>query len=118
MSKWVEGKVINLRQWTAELYSVQLEAEISPFTAGQFTRIALEIDGEMVARPYSFVNGPDNPLYEFYFITVKDGPLTGELVKLNPGDPLFIAPKGDVIHRYSHRAISIHHDHRSCLGEI
>jgi ferredoxin/flavodoxin---NADP+ reductase len=94
MSKWVEGKVINLRQWTAELYSVQLEAEISPFTAGQFTRIALEIDGEMVARPYSFVNGPDNPLYEFYFITVKDGPLTGELVKLNPGDPLFIAPKG------------------------
>ena len=94
MSKWVEGKVINLRQWAAELYSVQLEAEISPFTAGQFTRLALEIDGEMVARPYSFVNGPDNPLHEFYFITVEDGPLTGELIKLKPGDPLFIAPNG------------------------
>ncbi|NOR40736.1 MAG: ferredoxin--NADP(+) reductase [Gammaproteobacteria bacterium] len=94
MSKWVEGKVINLRQWTAELYSVQLEAEISPFTAGQFTRLALEINGEMVARPYSFVNGPDNPLHEFYFITVNDGPLTGELIKLKPGDPLFITPNG------------------------
>ena len=94
MSKWVEGKVINLRQWTDELYSVQLEAEISPFTAGQFTRLALEIDGEMVARPYSFVNGPDNSVHEFYFITVMDGPLTGELVKLKTGDTLFIAPKG------------------------
>ena len=94
MSKWVEGKVINLRQWTDELYSVQLEAAISPFTAGQFTRLALEIDGEMVARPYSFVNGPDNSVHEFYFITVMDGPLTGELVKLKTGDTLFIAPKG------------------------
>ena len=94
MSKWVEGKVVNLRQWTDELYSIQLEADLAPFTAGQFTRLALEIDGEMVARPYSFVNGPDNPLHEFYFITVKGGPLTAKLVKLKPGDPLFIAPRG------------------------
>jgi len=94
MSKWIEGKVTNLRQWTAKLYSVQLEAEISPFTAGQFTRLALEINGEMVARPYSFVNGPDDSVYEFCFVTVRDGPLTGELIKLKPGDPLFIAPNG------------------------
>jgi ferredoxin--NADP+ reductase len=93
MSKWVEGKVSKLHQWTAELYSVHIEADIAPFTAGQFTRLALEIDGEMVARPYSFVNGPENPLHEFTFITVRDGPLTGELIKLKPGDPLFIAPR-------------------------
>ena len=66
----------------------QVEADIAPFRAGQFTRLALEIDGEMVARPYSFVNGPDNPLHEFYFITVPDGPLTRELVRLQPGDGL------------------------------
>ena len=94
MSKWVEGKVTNLRPWTAELYSIQLEAEISPFTAGQFTRLALEIDGEMVARPYSFVNGPGDSTCEFYFVTVRDGPLTGELIKLKPGDSLFIAANG------------------------
>jgi len=93
MSTWIEGKVLNLRQWTAELYSVQVEADVAPFTAGQFTRVALEIDGEMVARPYSFVNGPDNPVHEFYFILVKDGPLTHELVKLKRGDRLFLAPK-------------------------
>lgn len=93
MSKWVEGKVVRLRQWTDELYSVQVEADIAPFTAGQFNRLALEIDGEMIARPYSFVNGPDNPIHEFYFITVKDGPLTAELVKLNSGDRLYLAAK-------------------------
>ncbi|MBT8116363.1 MAG: ferredoxin--NADP(+) reductase [Gammaproteobacteria bacterium] len=93
MSKWIEAKVTRLQQWTHELYSVQVDAKIPPFTAGQFTRLALEIDGEMVARPYSFVNGPDNPVHEFYFITVKDGPLTAELVRLKPGDSLYIAPK-------------------------
>lgn len=94
MSKWLEGTVVNLQQWTSELYSIQLEADIAPFTAGQFTRLALEIDGEMVARPYSFVNGPDNPLHEFYFITVPDGPLTRRLVQLQPGEALYIAPRG------------------------
>ena len=94
MSTWVKGTVVNLRQWTDELYSVQLEADIASFTAGQFIRVALEIDGEMVARPYSFVNGPDNPVHEFTFILVKDGPLTHELIKLKRGDTLFLAPRG------------------------
>lgn len=93
MSKWIEGSVVGMRQWTDELYSVQLEADIAPFTAGQFTRLAMEIDGKMVARPYSFVNGPANPVHEFYFIIVPDGPLSNRLVKLKTGDPLFIAPK-------------------------
>jgi len=94
MSAWVKGTVVNLRQWTNELYSVQVEADVAPFTAGQFTRVALEIDGEMVARPYSFVNGPDNPVHEFYFILVQDGPLTHEMIKLKRGDALFLAPRG------------------------
>ena len=94
MSKWVEGKVVNLRQWTDALYSLQLEADIAPFTAGQFARLALEIDGEMVARPYSFVNAPDNPVHEFCFIIVPEGPLSNHLIRLTPGDTVFIAPRG------------------------
>ena len=93
MSSWVRATVVQLRQWTDELYSIQVEADIAPFTAGQFTRLALEINGEMVARPYSFVNGPDNPVHEFYFILVHDGPLTHELIKLKAGDTLFLAPR-------------------------
>ena len=34
MSTWVEGTVVNLRQWTDELYSVQVEADIAAFAAG------------------------------------------------------------------------------------
>lgn len=94
MSTWVEGTVVRLRKWTDELYSLQLKADIAPFTAGQFTRIALDINGERVARPYSFVNGPDNPLLEFYFIIVPHGPLTHHLIDLQPGAPVFIAPRG------------------------
>jgi len=93
MSKWVAGRVVRLHQWTADLYSIQVEADVAPFTAGQFNRLALEIDGEMVARPYSFVNGPDNPLNEFCFTVVKDGPLTHELIRLKGGDSLYLAPK-------------------------
>lgn len=93
MSKWVAGKVVRLRQWTNDLYSIQVEADIAPFTAGQFNRLALEIDGEMVARPYSFVNGPDNAVHEFCFTVVKDGPLTHELIRLKTGDSLHLAPR-------------------------
>ena len=94
MASWVEGKVVQLHRWTHELYSLQLEADIAPFVAGQFARLGLEIDGAIVARPYSFVNGPEDPVHEFYFICVPGGPLTARLVKLQPGDSLFIAPKG------------------------
>ena len=94
MSKWIAGKVVRLHQWTDDLYSIQVEADIAPFTAGQFNRIALEINGEMVARPYSFVNGPGSAVHEFCFTVVKDGPLTHALIRLKAGDPLHLAPRG------------------------
>jgi ferredoxin--NADP+ reductase len=93
VSAWIEGTVVRLRRWTDELYSLQVKADISPFTAGQFTRLALDIDGERVARPYSFVNTPDNPVLEFYFIIVPHGPLTHELIRLQPGDRIYIASR-------------------------
>jgi ferredoxin--NADP+ reductase len=93
MSRWVEGSVVDLRQWTEELYSLKVSADIDPFIAGQFTRIAREIGGEIIARPYSFVNAPDNPVLEFYFITVPAGPLSHELIHLGPGDSILVAPR-------------------------
>jgi ferredoxin--NADP+ reductase len=93
MSQWVEGEVVELRQWTEELYSLQVRADIAPFVAGQFTRVARNIGGEIIARPYSFVNAPDNPVLEFYFITVPAGPLSHELIRLGPGDDILVAPR-------------------------
>jgi ferredoxin--NADP+ reductase len=93
MSRWVDGRVIALRQWTDRLYSLQVNADVGPFQAGQFTRLALDIDGERIARPYSFINAPDDPVLEFYFIVVPDGPLTHELTRLQPGDTVYLAPR-------------------------
>jgi ferredoxin--NADP+ reductase len=92
MSRWVEGRVVAHKRWTAELASISVEADVLPFEAGQFAKLALEVDGEMLARPYSFVNSPHESPHEFYYITVPDGPLTQRLAVLEPGDRLFVSP--------------------------
>ncbi len=91
MVNWVQGTVHQKITWTDRLFSLQIDAELMPFTAGQFTRLALHIDGERVARPYSFVNAPDEPLAEFYFNVVPGGPLSGRLATLEAGDKIEIA---------------------------
>jgi ferredoxin--NADP+ reductase len=93
VSKWVEGRVVALKPWSERLFSIQIAAEVEPWQAGQFTKIALDIDGERVGRPYSYVNPPHRNPLEFYFITVPGGPLTAHLVELKAGDPIFVAPK-------------------------
>ena len=58
MSDWIEGKVVENIRWHDSLFSLKVEADISPFKAGQFASLALDIDGERVARPYSFLSAP------------------------------------------------------------
>ena len=91
MSAWLEGKVIEHRAWTDALFSLRVEAPKLRFEAGQFVRIGLEIGGELVARPFSFVNPPDDPVLEFYGIVVPEGPLSPLLARLKPGDSLQVA---------------------------
>lgn len=92
-SKWIEGRVVDQRRWTDRLYSIRVDAAVEPFRAGQFGRLALEIGGEMVGRPYSFVNAPHETPHEFYYIHLDDGPLTSRLVPLVSGDRIFVAPR-------------------------
>lgn len=90
--KWIEGRVVGQTRWTERLYSLRVEAQGPAFQAGQFAKLALEIDGEMVARPYSFVNAPGTQPHEFYYVTAPGGPLTVRLVTLVPGDNIKLAP--------------------------
>ncbi|MBZ0070581.1 MAG: ferredoxin--NADP reductase [Thiohalobacteraceae bacterium] len=92
MADWLEGRIIERVQWTAGLYSLRFEAPLGAFKAGQFVRIALDIDGEHVARPYSLVNAPHEPYLEVYFNVVSSGPLSPRLAGLGPGDTLWISP--------------------------
>jgi ferredoxin/flavodoxin---NADP+ reductase len=89
--KWLEGRVIENRHWTEALFSLRVEGPRLDFEAGQFVRIALDIGGERVARPFSFVNPPQDPVLEFYGIVVPEGPLSPPLAKLAPGDTLYVA---------------------------
>jgi ferredoxin/flavodoxin---NADP+ reductase len=91
-SRWLEGRVIENRHWTEALFSLRVEAPPVLFEAGQFVRIALDIEGERLARPFSFVNAPSDPVLEFYGIVVPEGRLSPRLARLAPGDALFIAP--------------------------
>ncbi len=93
MSEWISGRVTGKRQWTEKLYSLQVEADIAPFTAGQFARLALDLGGERVARPYSFVNAPGEHPLEFYFVVIPDGRLSPRLAELAPGDRLWVAQR-------------------------
>ena len=93
MSKWVEGTVVAQKHWTGFLYSLQVKAELAPFQAGQFTKLALAVDGEMVGRPYSFVNAPLARPHEFHYVVLPDHPLTPRLCKLEAGDSVYLAPQ-------------------------
>jgi ferredoxin--NADP+ reductase len=88
---WLEGRVIENRHWTPALFSLRVEGASLEFEAGQFVRIALDIGAERVARPFSFVNPPQDPVLEFYGIVVPEGPLSPQLARLGPGDTLHVA---------------------------
>jgi ferredoxin/flavodoxin---NADP+ reductase len=93
MSRWVEGTVAGQKRWTERLYSLSVNADVKPFEAGQFAKLALAVGGEMVARPYSFVNAPNERPHEFYYVTLPQGPLTQRLARLEAGDNVYLAPQ-------------------------
>lgn len=92
-AKWVEGTVVDQRRWTERLFSLQVDAPVDPFKAGQFGKLALEIDGAVVSRPYSYVNAPHERPLEFYYILLDSGPLTSRLIHLERGDPILLASR-------------------------
>ena len=93
MQKWIEGTVVDQKRWTETLFTLYVKAEHLAFEAGQFAKLALAVDGEMVARPYSFVNAPKERPHEFYYVTLPEGPLTQRLAKLEAGDTIYLAPR-------------------------
>jgi len=90
MADWVTGKVTQIQHWTDSLFSLTVRAPIKPFTAGQFTKLGLEIDGERVQRAYSYVNAPGNENLEFYLVNVPEGKLSPRLHAMQPGDELMV----------------------------
>lgn len=93
MAKWHSGKVLENRRWNERLTSLRFEAPLQGFESGQFVRVGLELDGEIVARPYSLVNTPDESALEIYFNIVDEGPLSPKLFDLQAGDDILVAER-------------------------
>ncbi|EXJ14063.1 ferredoxin--NADP reductase [Imhoffiella purpurea] len=90
MNDWVKATVVGRHQWAEGLFSLQFEAPIADYVAGQYIKVALDIEGERVGRPYSLVNAPQDRPLEIYFNEVPSGPLTPPLSALNPGDSVWL----------------------------
>ncbi|SHH77109.1 ferredoxin--NADP reductase [Ferrimonas marina] len=93
MSTWVQGKVVERIDWNERLFSLKVEAEVEPFIAGQFGKLALEQNGERVQRAYSYVNPPESPVLEFLAVNVEEGQLSPKLQDLTPGDSVMVSPR-------------------------
>lgn len=99
MAGWHAGTIVENRHWTPALFSLRVGGPPLRFVAGQFVRIALDVGGQRIARPFSFVNAPGEERLEFYGVIVPQGPLSPHLARLQPGDTLFYAdnPSGFLI---------------------
>ncbi|WP_107853216.1 ferredoxin--NADP reductase [Oceanimonas marisflavi] len=89
MADWITGRVKARKTWSDNLFSLVVDAEVAPFKAGQFTKLALHTDEKKVARAYSYVNAPGQSP-EFYLITIPEGQLTPYLAGLKEGDELLV----------------------------
>ncbi len=90
---WQEGKIVGKRHWSQGLYSLQIDAPLPDFTAGQYLKVALDLDGERIGRAYSLVNAPNERPLEIYFNEIPEGPLTPKLSDLDLGDRIWVADK-------------------------
>ncbi len=95
MADWLTGRVIEKIQWNERLFSLRIECDFQNFESGQFVRVALDIEGERVARPYSLVNTPGDECLEIYFNIVEQGPLTPKLAELEADDERFVPDRAN-----------------------
>jgi ferredoxin--NADP+ reductase len=82
---WKDARIVARTDWAPDLWTARLDAELQPFSPGQFINLGLEIDGELVKRSYSLASAPGAPV-EFYLVKVADGALTPRLYELGVGD--------------------------------
>jgi ferredoxin/flavodoxin---NADP+ reductase len=100
--KFIEGRIVGRKDHTDSLFSLQFDAPLESFVAGQFCRVGLQLQtekgDEIVMRPYSLVNAPHERPFEIVLIKVdkaSGGVLTPALFDIKPGDPLYVAPRAN-----------------------
>ena len=91
MASWLDGKVVQNRRLNEYLTALIIDVDLGNYEAGQFVRIGLPDGDDVLARPYSLVNTPQENHLEVYFNIVEDGPLSPRLFNLQAGDDILVA---------------------------
>lgn len=100
MLNWLQGSVTEHHPWTPTLFTLRVgnltdatgePVPEFPFQPGQFVRIGVKRDGEIVHRAYSLVCSPGANHLEFVITAVPSGVLSPTLNQLQPGDPIYVA---------------------------
>lgn len=91
MSSWLDGKVVQNRRLNEYLTALIIDVDLGDYEPGQFVRIGLPDGDDVLARPYSLVNTPQENHLEVYFNIVEDGPLSPRLFALHAGDDILVA---------------------------
>lgn len=91
IEKFTVEKVLSVHRWAHNLFSFTMTRPAHfKFTAGQFARIGLMVNGELVVRAYSVVSSPFDENLELFSIVVPDGAFTSNLQHLETGDELYL----------------------------
>ncbi len=89
--KYTLETVLSVKRWASNLFSFTMTRPSHfRFTAGQFARIGIQVEGELIVRAYSVVSSPFDDTLEFFSIVVADGAFTSRLQYLKEGDQLYL----------------------------
>lgn len=91
MSQWVEGHVIEKKQWNPNLFSLRVQTPIFDFKPGQFVRLGIEHQDNLVHRAYSLVNQPGSQYIECFITAVENGEVSPLIQRLDVGDSLQVS---------------------------
>ncbi|XBC42286.1 MAG: FAD-binding oxidoreductase [Buchnera aphidicola (Meitanaphis elongallis)] len=84
MNDWTIAKIIKIKKWKNNLFSIIMHASINSFIPGQFSKLSYtKKNGKTIQRAYSYVNAPNNKNLEFYIILIPQGKLTPKLYNLS-----------------------------------
>ncbi|WP_299801785.1 ferredoxin--NADP reductase [uncultured Shewanella sp.] len=90
---WIEGRVIERRDWNDKLFSLKIRVDIGDFTAGQFIKLSQVVGEKRIGRAYSLVNPPGSDYIEVLAVAVEEGQLSPNLQLLDVGDVIDVATK-------------------------
>lgn len=89
-----EQAVLSVRPWSDKTFSFTLSRPRDfAFASGEFVTLGIKREGKLIARAYSIVSAANEPTLEFLSIHVPDGPLTSQLVHVQPGDGVWLNSK-------------------------